>query len=90
LIRKNTCLVSLWSFQGARGYDTHEKIRRHDGGLSKLNSVPAVSLWRDIRPETSTTRSTLFQASSDLGRLEEPSSRRLTVALVGEAGEAYR
>jgi hypothetical protein len=42
-------------------------------GLSKLNSVSGRTGGPDGFDRAATSRSTLFQASPDLGRLEEPS-----------------
>src|SRR6186997_2012002 len=51
LIEKNSCVMSLWSFQGARGSNPHprrphpscRRESRHRFGLSKLNSVVTTS-----------------------------------------------
>ena len=85
---KEHVLLPLWSFQGARGLELltkrpHEKTRppaaRPEHGLSKLNSVES-----EVEVDVVSRRALVSDG------LERPSPRRLTVPLVGEAGEAYR
>jgi len=49
LIEKNTFVLPLWSFQGARARAHHEK-NRPGAGLSKLNSVRRSYVEVDVVP----------------------------------------